>query len=184
MIGSMTLATAMRDSSVSVDVDRETTHAASMDEDEFRIFYDRTARPLWAYLTRMTGDPELAEDLLQDAYYRLLRARASYESELHRRNALFRIATNLARDNIRRARRATHIPMPDNLEAITSAADERRGLAEALEKLKPLQREILWLAYGQGSSHAEIAEIVGMSGKSIKSLLFRARRRLAELLHG
>ena len=61
--------------------------------------------------------------------------------------------------------------------------DERRmDLARALGRLKPQQREILWLAYAQGSSHAEIAEIVGVSSKSIKSLLFRARRKLAEFL--
>ncbi len=76
--------------------------AFQMDEQTFRAFYDRTARPLWAYLSRVTGDRQLADDLLQDAYYRFLRADASYENETHRRNALFRIATNLARDAHRR----------------------------------------------------------------------------------
>src|SRR6266496_1271118 len=76
--------------------------ALQMDEDTFRAFYDRTARPLWAYLSRITGDRSLAEDLLQDTYYRFLRASATYENETHRRNSLFRIATNLARDAHRR----------------------------------------------------------------------------------
>ena len=40
--------------------------ALVMDEDTFRAFYDRTARSVWAYLSRMTGDPHLADDLLQD----------------------------------------------------------------------------------------------------------------------
>ena len=44
-----------------------------MNEDEFRAFYELTARPVWVYINRMTGDGRLADDLLQEAYYRLLR---------------------------------------------------------------------------------------------------------------
>ncbi|HEV2720669.1 MAG TPA: RNA polymerase sigma factor, partial [Thermoanaerobaculia bacterium] len=76
-----------------------------MDEEAFRAFYERTARQVWAYLVRITGDAQLADDLLQEAYYRFIRARATYEDESHRRNSLFRIATNLARDSGRRASR-------------------------------------------------------------------------------
>src|SRR4029077_15957004 len=72
--------------------------ALQMDEDAFRTLYERTARPLWAYLWRRTGSAHLADDLLQETYYRLLRARVEHESEAHRRNYLFRIAANLATD--------------------------------------------------------------------------------------
>src|SRR5579863_1307725 len=73
-----------------------------MDEDAFRAFYDRNARGVWAYLARLTGDRQMADDLLQEAFYRFLRADATHESEAHRRNSLYRIATNLARDARRR----------------------------------------------------------------------------------
>ena len=75
-----------------------------MTEEAFRVFYDQTARPIWLYLARTTGDDRLADDLLQDTYYRFLRTRASFESDDHRRHYLFRIATNLVRDQWRRSR--------------------------------------------------------------------------------
>jgi len=64
-----------------------------MDEDAFRAFYDRTARTLWNYLARLTGDRQTADDLLQETYYRFLRTHGSWDSESHRRAYLFRIAT-------------------------------------------------------------------------------------------
>ena len=73
-----------------------------MTEEAFHAFYEQTARPVWAYLARITGDGRLADDLLQEAYYRFLRTRAEFESDDHRRNYLFRIATNLVRDHRRR----------------------------------------------------------------------------------
>ena len=74
------------------DIDRigatatDATDALQMDEDTFRAFYDRTARGVWAYLSRMTGDRRLADDLLQETYYRFLRASGSYADDAHRRN--------------------------------------------------------------------------------------------------
>ena len=75
-----------------------------MTEDEFRAFYELTARPVWVYINRMTGDGRLADDLLQEAYYRLLRTKTTFESDDHRKNYLYRIATNLVHDHRRRPR--------------------------------------------------------------------------------
>ena len=73
-----------------------------MDEEAFRAFYTRTSSMLWAYIARATNDPAGADDLLQEAYFRLLRSTTTFESEEHRKNYLFRIATNLVRDSRRR----------------------------------------------------------------------------------
>ena len=162
-----------------------------MDEDAFRLFYERTARPVWAYLSRMSGHPRLADDLLQETYYRFLRAKVSHESEAHRRNYLFRIATNLVHDLRRRPRidesrlaegraDAEHVD-PRSADAAGGAV-RRLDLARSMARLKPRERDLLWLAYAQGSSHKEIAEALGLKTASVKLLLFRARRRLAGLL--
>lgn len=158
-----------------------------MDEEAFRGFYDRTARMLRAYLARVTGDAALADDLVQEAYYRFLRARGNYEGDAHRRNALFRIATNLVHDNRRRTRAAPLFAHADQITTIADrhqpdAADTATDLRRAMARLKPRERELLWLAYGQGSSHREIASCLGLRTGSVKLLLFRARRRLAGIL--
>lgn len=162
--------------------------ALAMTEEAFRAFYDRTARSVWGYLARLTGDPAMADDLLQDAYYRFLRAGGNYESEAHRRNSLFKIATNLARDAARR-RRVMPFFTGDGAVEVASREDvagrvERTtDVGRALESMKPRERAMLWLAYAEGSSHQEIAAALGVKTASVKLLLFRARRRLAGILN-
>jgi RNA polymerase sigma-70 factor (ECF subfamily) len=165
--------------------------AFEMDEDTFRAFYDRTARPLWAYLSRMTGNAHLADDLLQESYYRFLRVKINWESETHRRAYLFRIATNLVRDGQRRSRRSESVEYSETENGATAAVDDvadravkRTDVRRAMLLLRPRDRALLWLAYAQGQAHAEIAEVLGVKTGSIKLLLFRARRRLAALLRG
>lgn len=158
-----------------------------MDEEAFRAFYDRTSRGLVAYLTRVTGDRALADDLMQDTYYRFLRANTAYESESHRRHSLFRIATNLARDAHRRQRVRkvtslgdTEVPSKDRAAA---QVEHQTDLSRAMQSLKSRDRAMLWLAYGEGSSHQEIGKLMGLTTGSVKLLLFRARRRLATILN-
>ena len=166
--------------------------AFAMDEEAFRIFYERTSRSIWAYLFRMTGDGQLTDDLLQEAYYRFLRARKEYESESHRQNALYRIATNVARDAYRRGRRQpADVPIADEVDrADSDGADlaERVGtrtdVGRTLARLRPRDRELLWLAYAQEFSHQEIAEGLGLKTSSIKLLLWRARQRFMALIPG
>lgn len=161
----------------------EAERTFQMDEEAFRAFYELTARPLWAYLARTTGDSRLADDLLQEAYYRFLRAHAAFESDDHRRRYLFRIATNLVRDHHRR-------PRLERVETEPAAADSRTAertaaridVTRAMERLKPRERSLLWLAYAQGWSHEEIAASLGLKTASLKCLLHRARRRLLGLL--
>jgi RNA polymerase sigma-70 factor (ECF subfamily) len=161
-----------------------------MDEEAFRGFYERTSRMLWAYLQRLTGDRQSADDLVQESYYRFLRSDAALDGEAHRRHYLFRIATNLVRDRARRSRTRPAPLGPEFVDAAASpgvpqsAVERRLDLTRAMAQLRPRERALLWLAYAQGASHKEIAASVGVTHASVKPLLFRARRRLAGLLGG
>src|SRR5215210_1659709 len=112
---------------------------AVMGDDEFRQFYERTARPLWAYLSRITGDRHKADDFLQEAYYRFYRAGAQHESESHRRNSLFQIATNVVRDSARRGKRYSEVPLEvETSSSMASPEHEaamRSDVTRALAKL-------------------------------------------------
>jgi len=166
--------------------DASESSALSMDNDAFNGFYERTARPVWAYLARVSGNSALADDLLQETYLRFLGAKIP-DGEVACRHYLFRIASNLLRDHWRRLE-----PVPlDQLSENTliapsnvndSSMEARRTLASAFPRLRPRDRQLLWLAYAEGASHREIAEITGLRETSIRLLLFRAKRKLARFL--
>ncbi len=161
--------------------------AFHMDEQTFRVFYENTARPLWAYLSRILGSTTLADDLVQESYYRFLRATLKSEDAAYQKAYLFRIATNLARDHWRRLPRheqgetadAEQVPSDDRT---AERVQQRSDLGRALGGLKPRERELLWLAYVEGSSHKEIAEVLGLRAASVRLLLFRARQKVLQLL--
>ena len=165
-----------------------------MDEQTFRTFYDRTSRSLWSYLYRSSSNAALADDLMQESYYRFLRVRFSEMNHGYMKNYLFRIATNLLRDHWRHAKIEPQAAS-DREDERASAASVGHATAHTalpsdvmrvLQNMKPRERELLWLAYVEGSSHREIAQVVGLKEQSIRSLLFRARNKLATLLrrHG
>jgi RNA polymerase sigma-70 factor (ECF subfamily) len=156
-----------------------------MDNDAFAAFYERSARPLWAYLARVSGDPSLADDLMQESYVRFLCASRPDDGEVASRRYLFRIATNLLRDHWRRPKSTSVEDLPEEIFAIPGNAaqcDAQAILGPALAALRPRDRQLLWLAYAEGYSHREIAEITGLATASIRLLLFRARRKIARLL--
>jgi RNA polymerase sigma-70 factor (ECF subfamily) len=60
--------------------------------------------------------------------------------------------------------------------------DSRLMLEPAMAKMRPRDRQLLWLAHAENYSHREIAEITGLAVTSIRLLLFRARREMAQML--
>lgn len=161
----------------------------AMENDAFAGFYERSAQPLWAYLARVSTDPALAEDLMQESYVRFLCAAGAPsladEGEAAARLYLFRIATNLLRDHWRRPRAASIEEIPEEFFAAqgrSTQSDSHILLGPALRRMNPRERQLLWLAYAEGYSHREIAQVTGHAAASIRLLLFRARRKIAGFL--
>jgi RNA polymerase sigma-70 factor (ECF subfamily) len=158
-----------------------------MNEAKFEAFYRRNAGSLWSYLYRLTNDATATDDLLQKTFFRFIRANPETESDEHARRYLYRAATNLAfdyfRDTKRERERAALAREP---EASSGDADLRFDMTRLFSQLKPRERALLWLAHVEESSHDEIGEALGVKSRSVRVLLFRARRRLAEILrkHG
>jgi RNA polymerase sigma-70 factor, ECF subfamily len=155
----------------------------SMDEATFEVFYRKTAGGIWAYIYRMTGDAAMADDLLQKTFFRFLRSNPSIADEDHLRRYVYKTATNLVFDHFRETKRdraRAYEWMP--AEVRPDRGDLRHDMARVFADLKPQERALLWLAHVEGNSHEEIAEAIGVKSKSIKVMLFRARKRLGEML--
>ncbi len=165
--------------------DSALTPATAMQNDAFAAFYERSARPLWAYLARVSGDAALADDLLQESYIRFLCADVSLDGEVAERRYLFRIATNLMKDHWRKPRVTSMEEIPEehfSADGTSGHVETEMMLGPALRQMRPRERQLLWLAYAEGYSHREIAEVTGLASASIRLLLFRARRKVARLI--
>jgi len=166
---------------------------AAGDEAAFAALFERWSRPLLRYLER-TVDAATAEELVQEAFVRVHRAREQYRPEARFSTWLYRIATHLAWNELRRPRRrAPHVRVDGEAAAPIAApgapVDEvvhaRRVSAEvesALAALPERQRAALWLAAVEGQSYAEVAAALATSEKAVKALVHRARAALAEAL--
>lgn len=155
-----------------------------MNEAQFEAFYRKTAGSLWSYIFRMTGDAATADDLLQKTFLGFLRANPTFESDEHARRYAFRAATNLALDHFREAKR-DRVRLDALTPRATSFVDRgelRHDLSRLFGELKPRERALLWLAHVEEAAHDEIGEALGVKSGSVRVLLFRARKRLAELL--
>ena len=155
-----------------------------MNERAFHAFYHRTATPLRAYVARVLGNVTQADDIVQDAYLRFLRRPPPTDDPQQMRAFLFRIATNLMADHWRRARRERQTTEQAANVPATRAVNVplRLDLTRVFEQLKPQQRQLMWMAYVEGADHREIAASLGLAERSVRVLLYRARRKLAGLL--
>ena len=171
-----------------------------MDEQTFRVFYESTARPLWSYLSRILGNSTLADDLAQETFVRVYRARESFRSNSKFTTWLYTIAANLARNHFRWRARHPNVsleaslgtteeslgsPLPSN-EPVPSdqalAAERAAAVRAAVNRLPDDLRDAIVLCEWEEHSLAEAAAILDTTPKAVESRLYRARKSLRKEL--
>jgi RNA polymerase sigma factor (sigma-70 family) len=143
--------------------------------------YDAWLGELRRYVHRLTGDPDVAEDVAQEAVLRLVRAERTNELRAPRA-WLYRTATNMVRDQARHVAMQRRKPVPVDADApVTPEQDlERvetiREVRAVLERIPPRDRELLILRES-GFRYREIAEVIGVKEQSVPVLAARALER-------
>jgi RNA polymerase sigma-70 factor (ECF subfamily) len=132
---------------------------------------------------RVTRSAADADDIVQDAFCRLLRANVGGLDDNELRRYVFRIAGNLMTDRWRRADRESSwlARLRGETQAVVGASPDEL-VARELAALAPRDRALLWLAYVEEQNHHEIAGALGLARGSVKVMLSRARARLRRLL--
>jgi RNA polymerase sigma-70 factor (ECF subfamily) len=152
-------------------------------EAAFSRLYNETGPKLRDYVRRAARDAALGDDVFQETFLRFLRVCPAGLDERQQRSYLYRIAASLLMDHWRRVKRER---MWSLLTPWKEAAADRTGIGpdmrRGFQQLKPQEQALLWLAYIEGFDHREIAEALELREKSVRVLLFRARKGLASNL--
>ncbi len=161
---------------------------AGDDGEAARLLVERWEKPVFAFLERMLGSREDAQDLAQEVFLRVCTTAERYRGEGRFRSWLFRIAGNLARSSLRRRKVLRWIRFEPGMHDRTAndlRADhgmeerERSGLVRiALERLPARQREAVLLRRFEEMSYREIATAMNISIAAVESLLQRAMAAL------
>jgi RNA polymerase sigma-70 factor (ECF subfamily) len=170
----------------------------------FAELVERFQHRLVGVMHHLVGNPDEAEDLAQEVFLRVYRTRKKYRPRAKFSTWLFTIANNLALNALRDRQRRPALPLevresgplgPRPTEAAAAARDappahnlQQQELADvvrrALDGLNERQRVAIVLNKFEDMNYADIADVMGLSTKAVKSLLSRARTGLREALQG
>lgn len=158
--------------------------------------------PLMNFIFKFVGSRDLAEDILQETFFRLYRNKDYYTTVAKFSTWIYTIAANLAKTELRRRNRRaffsihgtnskeegeeiSEYELPDDRyrpDIQTDSNIKNEIIQKALLKVKPIYRELIILRDIQELSYEEIAEITGLKIGTVKSRINRGRARLQELL--
>jgi RNA polymerase sigma-70 factor, ECF subfamily len=177
--------------------------AAQGREAAYRELIRRYQRPVFSLIYRMVRDRELAEDLAQETFVKVLNAIDSYRPEYKFSSWIFKIANNAAIDQLRRrgldtlsldgsphaqtseAIESTTLQIGDNRESQLDEVTNRElgsQIERAIAQLRPEYRSCILLRHVEGRPYEEIAQILGLPLGTVKTYIHRARNELRILL--
>jgi RNA polymerase sigma-70 factor (ECF subfamily) len=191
------ISTARQDEVEQPDTELELVDRARQgDRGAFEQLYRRHLRKVYNLVFRLVGSAQEAEEVTQEVFYQAYRNLAGFESRSSFYTWIFRVATNVALQHVKRQarlrREASLDDVPDGVlcsgsrtrgpEAEAESREVYRALGRALHRLPPNQRTVLVLGPIQGHTYGQMAEILGTNEEVVKGRLHRARENLRTLL--
>lgn len=141
------------------------------------------------YINGIVGDPGFAEELADDTFLKLAVKKPAFKGRSSFKTWLYSIGRNAALDGLRKKRPAD-VDIDEQRDAVDEKeleaeyikTEQNRMLYDAMNKLKPEYKEILWLMYFEGMSADEISRVLGKSKNNVNVTVLRARNSLKEIL--
>lgn len=166
-----------------VEVDAITlARARRGDRDAFATLYDRYARAAYTLALRLTGKPDAAQDVVQEAFVKAMEKLGGFRGEAPFGAWLKRLVANAAIDRLRAEKRL--VDGVDSLldEVVPPSAEDQHEALGLLSRLSPTARSVLVLHALEGYSHTEMGELFGKSESYSKSILSRSVQKLRQVL--
>lgn len=152
-----------------------------MTNDELKVDTENYRAMLYRLAYGCTGDLSCCDDIVQESFIKLYLHGKSFPSETDKKAWLIRIAINLCRNYVRSGYFRHRAEIPENLGA-SDENDETIALGEALKRLKPKYREVIYMHYYQGCTAAEIGKLLHISTTAVTTRLQRGREQMKKYL--
>ena len=159
------------------------TKVANKDSAAFQQLYDQFADRVYRYAFTILHDKHLAEEIAQETMIAVWNGAKRFAGRSKASTWIFGIARNQAFTLLRKEKRAENTPAKELVQADPSKnIIQRERVMTALNELSFDHREVVYLAFYEGLSYGEISGILGIPSGTVKSRMFHAKRKLAEVL--
>ncbi len=160
---------------------------ANKDEEAFRTLYERTHRRLYLYLMRLSGDSDLAEDVLVDTFTEVWKSAGKFQGKSAVLSWIIGIARNKMLKEL--TRKKVHASVDDYPHIVCDKQGahfknllNKDLVSKAMKKLSPEHREILDLVFLHGLDYQEISRILGIPVGTVKTRVFHAKKKMKEII--